>query len=1457
MTIANQATSQRKLAKAVEMHNRGQLDEAANVYERLVAHAAKAWEPRYLLGLLRFQQGEFAEAQRLLQDATHLDARHADGWFYLGETLAAPGQRHEAEAAYAKASTEAHPHAMASFKLAMLLEARDAGTEAQKAYRAALKAKPEFAEALNNLGRLLHNSGDTAEAEALLRRALERRHDFAPAYINLARLLGERDDGLSIDLLQSGIQACPASGDLHFNLAIRLAARGDRNDAVAHYEQALALNPEHAEAYSNIGVLFLEEGFTDEARICFERAIALKPDLVEASNNLGNVLTQLEQYDAARIAFEHAIAIRPDFADAYNGIGIVLNEQGAVEQAVDRFRAALERRPVYPEAAANLGSALHRLGDLDQARQAYDAALQMKPSVALRIAAACMLPPIPHSNAELLASRDRLGRELDALIAADLHTTEHDLLAYPDVSFYLAYHGMNDRALLEKRAQLFAACCPSLLYTAAAPKSLRAAHGAIRIGFVSRFFHHHSVGNFFNPIIEHLAQLAGFEVYLFGIGFKQDETLRHTAQACREYVQLAPWSLQDARDAIEQRELDILVYADIGMDPFTYFLSFSRLASKQCVLQGHSETSGVSSLDYFVSSRLIEPPDAQSQYTEHVLLLDEMPMVLRAYPPLARSASRAQLGLPQTGRLYVCPMKLHKIHPDMDVLVAGILSGDSEGFVLFFEEDGKPRWSALIRERLQQVAPVSDLERVVFLPYARDFERFRAIIATAAIALDTPHHSGGTTCNICISVGTPIVSIVGATCRGRAPASFYALMGLSEGIVDTADAYVASALAIAKDPARRAALSAEIVERSGRILRNAQVMDAYRDLFERMAEGRALPGATSEPSLATLRVVSTPGADGPIPGHADALVQQAMKLQAAGELAQAKDIYVELLHANPDHADAWHLLGVIALQVGDAHAALPLIGRAIELDSQRPAYFNNLGNALYAEKKLDDAEAMYRHAIQMQPQYAQAIYNRGNTLHVLQRYDEALACYEEAVRLRPDYSDALFSAAGLFQARGEYEKAREWYARVLAIDPSYIDAHLQLGRRLYFAGMLEQGVAHYREYQRLCSKYLNITQIPARSLQLMSVKQWCSMSGARYEMVRPEVQQHLVAPQFSEPPPEPVPASTGTLHELYLAEIHNATVIGWHDVVLTESDEIALYDMATRNPDDAIEVEHGFIRYASSGHLLMNESPLGTLTKDRGVLIAGRGRDSFAHWVIDFLPRLWLLDQFPEYDDWPLLVDAGLYPQQLESLQALNCTRRPVIELATHTRYKLERVVLLSDLSTMRRQNYRPFARPSGGEVAVSEDALAYLRQHFARAGDRSGGGRRLYISRLHQSQFRRMTNELEVERLLASHGFEIVYPEQHTFAEQARLFSEASVLAGPGGSNMINSIFAPTGARILLFTQWHPAINYYFFSHLAQFSGHRLEYVLGEVTQRHAFYYQNDFVIDLAKIERALAALN
>ncbi len=836
MTPANQNAVQRKLAAAVQLHNRGQLDAAAREYERLVASAGKAWEPRFLLGLLRFQQGELAVAQPWLTEATQLNARHADAWYYLGETLAGQGQTGEAEAAFGKASARRNPHPMASFRLAELLQSRGAPQEARAAYERAILGKANFPEALNNLGLLLRAAGETDQAEALFRNALRLRSDFIEAYINLAGVIAEvrGDHAAAMSTLELGQQTCPPSAELHFHLAVLQAASGQSEAAVASYEQALALNPDHASAYNNVGVLFLQEGFPDEARVCFERAASLEPDLAEAYNNLGNVFTQLEQLDAARGAFGRALALRPTFAEAHNGLGIALSEGNNVQGAAEHFRAALERRAAFPEASANLAAALHGLGRMDEARAQYKAALALSPSVALRIKAATMLPAIPTSLAQLLESRAQLEQGLDALLAAGLQTCEQDLLSYPLTCFYLAYHGLNDRTILEKNAALYAAVCPSLLYRAPHVSAPRRG-GPVRIGFVSRYFHNHSVGNFFNPIIEKLAGDSAFEVYLFAVGPKDGQALASAFSGAREYVPVSRHALQPAREAIEQRELDILVYADLGMDPFTYFLSFSRLAARQSVLQGHSDTSGVAAVDDYIGSRLTEPADGQDYYSERLVLLDTLPMVLREYAAATALTTREALGLPVRGPLYLCPMKLHKIHPDMDELVARILERDPHGRVVFIADDIRQDLALALQQRL--TARLGSLSpRAVFIPYVNGVERFRQLLSQADVILDTPHHGGGTTVNLALSVGTPVVTLRGTTSRGLGTTAFYRLMGIDGCVAQSADEYVSLAVSLANDAKKNQAMRAAILANRPRMIHNEAVVHAYAQAFRTLFE---------------------------------------------------------------------------------------------------------------------------------------------------------------------------------------------------------------------------------------------------------------------------------------------------------------------------------------------------------------------------------------------------------------------------------------------------------------------------------------------------------------------------------------------------------------------------------------------------------------------------------------------
>ena len=142
------------------------------------------------------------------------------------------------------------------------------------------------------------------------------------------------------------------------------------------------------------------------------------------------------------------------------------------------------------------------------------------------------------------------------------------------------------------------------------------------------------------------------------------------------------------------------------------------------------------------------------------------------------------------------------------------------------------------------------------------------------------------------------------------------------------------------------------------------------------------------------------------PATVQALLGEAGRHLQANRLAEAERLVRQVLAADPGQADALHFLGLIAYQTGRHAAAIDLIGQAIALRNDIPAYYNNLGNALQDHGKPADAVApSTRQALALKPDYPQAHNNLGNALNragQAQRGDCALsACARAATGFRP------------------------------------------------------------------------------------------------------------------------------------------------------------------------------------------------------------------------------------------------------------------------------------------------------------------------------------------------------------------------------------------------------------------------------------------------------------------------
>ena len=148
-------------------------------------------------------------------------------------------------------------------------------------------------------------------------------------------------------------------------------------------------------------------------------------------------------------------------------------------------------------------------------------------------------------------------------------------------------------------------------------------------------------------------------------------------------------------------------------------------------------------------------------------------------------------------------------------------------------------------------------------------------------------------------------------------------------------------------------------------------------------------------------------------------IDRARDLHRQGAVGEAKRIYEAVLEAEPANADALHLLGVVALQTGDAGRAVDLIGQAIDIDEADAHFHNNLGEAHRTQRDITKALASYRTARALDPAFAPAINNEGAALMALGQVVEAARCFGDAISTDGSYLQAHLNLGIARQAAGD------------------------------------------------------------------------------------------------------------------------------------------------------------------------------------------------------------------------------------------------------------------------------------------------------------------------------------------------------------------------------------------------------------------------------------------------------
>jgi len=422
---------------------------------------------------------------------------------------------------------------------------------------------------------------------------------------------------------------------------------------------------------------------------------------------------------------------------------------------------------------------------------------------------------------EIERTRERLFTGIAELTARSVRLA--DPLRYASSAiFYTGYHGRNDRDLRRRFAEFYLCASPQLAWRAAHCEHYAGPDERIRIGFISRYFQpEHPMTKLFLGLSQKLDREA-FDVTVFR--FDPRSTALPLADT---QVTVLSEDLAAARERIAQARLDVLFYTDIGMEPTTYFLAFSRLAPVQCVTFGHPVTTGIASIDYFLSAEDLETGAAQDHYTETLIRLSTVPTFFRQPSPAASPPTRMDLGLPADARIYFCAQNLIKLHPEFDAVLARILQRDPRGLLVLINNKSA-QLGQLLKERFRN--SMLDTDRIAYLPFLK-LDVLLGFLPSVDAVLDTPVFGGGTTSLEMFAVDAPILTWPGPYARSRITHALYRQMNIDGLAAESANHYVELALRLANDPAWRRAMGEALRERKHVLYENAALVRQLERFF--------------------------------------------------------------------------------------------------------------------------------------------------------------------------------------------------------------------------------------------------------------------------------------------------------------------------------------------------------------------------------------------------------------------------------------------------------------------------------------------------------------------------------------------------------------------------------------------------------------------------------------------------
>ncbi len=903
--------------------------------------------------------------------------------------------------------------------------------QAKLIYQQLLNNQPNHAVALHYLGLIYHQEGNTEYAIELLKKSLSIDAKDAIVHNNLGIIYMEKNQlDAAMDCYEQALKMQPDYAAAYYNKGYVLQKQQLLQQAINCYEQAILLNPQYTEAYHNLGLIYQAQLALDTAINYYEQALNSNPYYYESYKALGALYLQEHKFDLANAIYQRALAINPEFVDAIVQLAVIAEKQmqesktlAYYQQATEYYQNLLQTEDKQAGVYFSLGNLYVKQGNFFQAQTCYEKELAINPQHA---DAHCNLGVAYIHQQKLNKAMDCFKQALaidenhvDALCClGNAYIDKNDLslaLIYLEKAFAINNRHtdtLNNLGLLYKNKNKLTEAMACYKQATQVDPYYANAHFNLAIILLLS-------GDY----------AAGWQEYEWR--FKANKQLTPEQQ----FPNCQLWQGE------KLLAKTLLIYAEQGLGDAIHFIRYITLVAPlvdniivQCSPLLHRLFRSIPQIKQLISFDQPLP-----QFDVYFPLMS-LPRLFNTH------LQTIPANVP-----YLCAPK------ESSFSVAMTQDKLNVGFVWV----GNPGFK-------------NDKNRSI------DINHFQALTLLTQVQFYSLQVGDKRSDLSQISFANPVIDIGSKVKDFADTAAVIAQLDLVIS-VDTSVAHLAGALnkptwiLLPFSPDFRWLLAREDSPwyPSVRLFRQREA-GVWEDVFKRVQqtlENEFLINYALEKTDINSQLSIRHQTVAAVDFNVAAACETAFKYHQSGQLAQAKQLYQQILTVDKENIDILHYLGLVLHQLGQTEQGVDLIKQAISINPNYITAYNNLGIIYMEKNQLDAAIDCHQQVITLNPNDASAYYNMGSAYQRKPNFTQAQKCYEQALSLNPNYAEAYYNLGVMYQDTAS-ATAISYYETALSIQPQYPQAHYNLGTIYLKQHNYLQAISHYQAALAIAPNYI-------------------------------------------------------------------------------------------------------------------------------------------------------------------------------------------------------------------------------------------------------------------------------------------------------------------------------------------------------------------------------------------------